>query len=274
MLQQAVFEPYLLRWNLISDGNPITTANARLLPVIQRGKPAVLKLAVEEEERSGGVLMAWWDGEGAAQVLARDEDALLLERAVGPASLADMARMGQDDEACRILCAVAARLHAPRPKPWPELVPLSHRFHELELAAATHGGILARCAEAARGLLAEPREVGALHGDLHHGNVLDFGARGWLAIDPKGLMGERGFDFANIFTNPDLADPTRPVATEPGRFVRPVEVVAETARLERGRLLLWVLAWSGLSAAWLLDDGDPAHISLGVAELAGAELGR
>jgi aminoglycoside/hydroxyurea antibiotic resistance kinase len=41
-----------------------------------------------------------------------------------------------------------------------------------------------------------------LHGDLHHGNVLDFGLRGWLAIDPKGLLGERGFDFANIFTNP------------------------------------------------------------------------
>jgi streptomycin 6-kinase len=51
-------------------------------------------------------------------------------------------------------------------------------------------------------LLAEPREVGVLHGDLHHGNVLDFGVRGWLAIDPKGLLGERGFDFANIFTNP------------------------------------------------------------------------
>lgn len=31
-----------------------------------------------------------------------------------------------------------------------------------------------------------------LHGDLHHGNVLDFGASGWLAIDPKGLKGERG----------------------------------------------------------------------------------
>jgi streptomycin 6-kinase len=39
--------------------------------------------------------------------------------------------------------------------------------------------------------------------------VLDFGACGWLAIDPKRLAGERGFDFANIFTNPDLADPAR-----------------------------------------------------------------
>jgi len=25
-----------------------------------------------------------------------------------------------------------------------------------------------------------------LHGNIHHRNILDFGARGWLAIDPPG----------------------------------------------------------------------------------------
>jgi streptomycin 6-kinase len=59
-------------------------------------------------------------------------------------------------------------------------------------------------------LLATPHRIGVLHGDLHHASVLDFGARGWLAIDPKSLTGERGFEFANIFINPDLSDPTRP----------------------------------------------------------------
>jgi streptomycin 6-kinase len=96
----------------------------------------------------------------------------------------------------------------PGPRPLPGLAPLSHWFRELQPAAATHGGILVRCAETAQALLAEPRDIGVLHGDLHHGNVLDFGVRGWLAIDPKGHLGERGFDFANIFSNPDLADPT------------------------------------------------------------------
>ena len=119
------------------------------------------------------------------------------------------------------MCTVAARLHAFRMKPLPELIPPAQWFRALEPAAATHGGILARCAETARALLAEPREVGVLHGDLHHENVLDFGVRGWLAINPKRLVGERGFDFANIFTNPDLVDPTRPVATEPGCFTAP-----------------------------------------------------
>jgi streptomycin 6-kinase len=271
-----MFDIYLSRWNLVPDGSPIITQSGRLLPVRRRGEPAMLKLATEAEEHFGVMLMEWWDGDGAARVLARDGDALLLERAEGAVSLTDMARNGRDEETCRVLCAVAARLHAPRPEPPPELIPLPHWFRELEPAAAIHGGILARCAETAHALLAQPREVGVLHGDLHHGNVLDFGVRGWLAIDPKGLLGERGFDFANIFTNPDLADPTqtRPVATEPGHFVRRLEVVVDAARLERQRPLRWILAWTGLSAAWFLSDGDSAVIGLRVAELAAAELDR
>ncbi|TCH96799.1 APH(6) family putative aminoglycoside O-phosphotransferase [Roseococcus sp. SYP-B2431] len=269
-----MFDAHLRRWNLVPDGPPILTRAARLLPVQQAGEPAMLKLSVEADERAGGVLMAWWDGDGAARVLAQDDEALLLERAMGPGSLAEMARAGQDDEACRILCAAAARLHAPRARPWPELIPLAHWFRELEPAAGARGGILTRCEATARDLLANPREVGVLHGDLHHDNVLDFGARGWLAIDPKRLLGERGFDYANIFTNPDLADPTRPVATLPGRFARRLEVVGQAAGLERRRLLLWILAWAGLSAAWYLGDGDPAAIDLEIAAVAAAELDR
>jgi streptomycin 6-kinase len=97
-----------------------------------------------------------------------------------------------------------------------------------------------------------------------------------LAIDPKRLVGERGFDFANIFTNPDLDDPTWPVATKPGCFARRLAVVTEAARLDRQRLLCWILAWTGLSASWFLGDGnsDFAAIDLHVAELAAAELDR
>ena len=123
-------------------------------------------------------------------------------------------------------------------------------------------------------LLAEPRDVCVLHGDLHHNNVLDFGARGWLAIDPKHLIGDRAFDYANIFTNPDLDHPQWPVATIPERFARRLEIVTDAAKIERTRMLRWILAWTGLSAAWYLDDGDPAEVDLRVAEFASAELNR
>ena len=265
-----MFGPYLGCWNLIPDGAPIVTPAARLLPVMRDGRKAMLKLAVEDEERAGGVLMTWWDEDGAARVLAHEDGALLMERATGLGSLSDMACTGRDDEACTILCVTAARLHAPRAKPVPELVPLTRWFRPLSPVATTHGGLLSRCDMASRMLLATPQEVIPLHGDLHHDNVLDFGSRGWLAIDPKCLVGERGFDFANIFCNPDSS-----LAAEPSRFVRRLAVVTEAARLERKRLLLWILAWCGLSAAFSMEDGDTALPDvLRVAELAAAELDR
>ena len=265
---EEVFDAHLLRWGLTPDGEPIATHSSRLLPVRRGGVPAMLKIAQEVEERRGAEVMVWWDGEGAARVLAHEGDALLMERAIGEASLVEMARSGRDEEASRILCAAAARLHGARTRPLPPtLVPLPRWFRELEPAAWRYGGVLRHAAAAARELLGEPRDVVVLHGDLHHGNVLDAGPRGWLAIDPKGLLGERGFDFANIFCNPDLR-----TATAPGRLARQADVVAAAASLERGRLLRWVLAYAGLSAAWTLGDGEDATLALTVAELAVAEL--
>jgi streptomycin 6-kinase len=135
--------------------------------------------------------------------------------------------------------------------------------------ARERGGILARSAAAARELLAAQREILPLHSDLHHDNVLDFGARGWLAIDPKCVIGERAFEYTILFCDPDLADPEPPVATLPGRFERRLEIVLAKSGLERERLLKWILAWCGLSATWFLGDDDPlAEINLAVAERA------
>ncbi len=264
-----MFGEYLARWALTPDGDPIATRNSRLLPVRRQGVPAMLKIAVDAEEKVGNRLMTWWDGDGAAQVLAQSRDAILLERAESTIGLAELARVGRDDEATRIICAVVATLHEPRDKLLPDLVPLDRWFEALEPAAATHGGILSVAAATARDLLARPRDIGVLHGDIHHGNVLWFGERGWLAIDPKGLTGERAFDYANLFCNPDPQ-----TATAPGRLARQVEVVAQAARLDRTRLLLCILAWAGLSSAWLLDEGLPPDPGFTVAELAFAELNR
>lgn len=110
----------------------------------------MLKLMIDEEERLGAVLMDWWDGRGAARVLCRDHNACLLERATGKGRLPEMACSGNDGEAVRILCSVAEQLHTPQAQPPPNLVPLSRWFRDLELAAATHGGVLASCSAAER----------------------------------------------------------------------------------------------------------------------------
>ncbi|MGH7231237.1 MAG: aminoglycoside phosphotransferase family protein [Nitrospiraceae bacterium] len=110
-----MFDDYLVRWGLTPDGPPMTTHSSSLLPVRRGGVPAMLKIAMEPEER--------WGGDGAVRVLAHEGDALLMERTLGEDSLVEMVRDGRDDDASRIICAVAARLHAPRDCPPPPDLP-------------------------------------------------------------------------------------------------------------------------------------------------------
>ncbi len=230
----------------------------------------MLKISSEAEELAGNRLMVWWKGNGAAPVLAHDGEALLMVRAQGSASLAQMATRGHDGDVTRILCATASHLHRPRPEPLPPLVPLTQWFNTLLIAAPAHDRFWGRCSRTAHELLASPRDVTVLHGDIHHGNVLDFGELGWLAIDPKGLYGERAFDYANIFCNPDGESD---LAQD--NFSRRIELITEIAGIERQRLLQWVLAWTGLSTAWMLEDGSDGDIGsrLDIGRLAATALG-
>lgn len=258
------FEPWLSAWDLTPDGPPFATHTSALVPVMHRGHPAMLKVTTDREEATGAAVMRWWGGVGAARVLAFDETACLLERATGRASLARLSGEGADEEATAILCRVTARLHARDPVTRPRsVIPLEHWFGELWPVAAARGGLFARTSETAERLLATQSELVVLHGDLHHDNVLDFGARGWLAIDPKGLYGERTFDYVNLLRNPE-GQTARAVERLPGR----VEQVASRAAVDPRRLLQWTVAFTGLSAAWIVNDGGDPVLDLAVASAA------
>lgn len=270
------FSPWLTRWDLEPAGKPIRTHASQLLPVLHDGQPAMLKLPEVEDERRGYLQLDYWAGDGAARLLARNDDgsAMLIERATGTRSLSAMARSGAegDDEATVILCDAIAALQRPRGPAPSGLIPLDIWFKDLFPMAHQRGGILARSAAAATELLVTQREIVPLHADLHHDNVLDFGAGGWLAIDPKSVIGDRAFEYTILFCDPDLADPEPPVAILPGRFERRLEIVLAKSGLERERLLKWILAWCGLSAAWVFGDDDDPAIELVIAERARVAL--
>ncbi|RII89868.1 aminoglycoside phosphotransferase family protein, partial [Clavibacter michiganensis] len=130
-----------------------------------------------------------------------------------------------------------------------EAVPLAVWFRELVEPARPLPRSLDRGAGVARELLAGSGPGVVLHGDVHHGNVLRFGDGdigsdsdsdsdsddAWRAIDPKALVGDPGFDTANV-----LANPTPAIALRPGRLARRAGVVAE----ETGADLDAVLAWT------------------------------
>ncbi|KVL48724.1 aminoglycoside phosphotransferase family protein [Burkholderia territorii] len=262
-----MFDTYLRLWDLVPDGGPILTASGGVLPVVWHTRPAMLKVATCDEERRGNALMTWWNGNGAARVWLHDSDAVLLERAQPAPTLTGLSAAGHDDDTIRIACRVVARLHAHRAPEPPEAVPLADWFHAL-LSHDAGDDVLRRSAATAHRLLAAPPvDDVVLHGDIHHGNVLHFGDRGWLAIDPKGLRGDRAFDYANLFCNP-----AHDIAVDPARFARRVALVTEAAQLDRRSLLQWILAWAGLSAVWLMEDDLPPETRLQVARLAAAAL--
>lgn len=262
-----LFDKYITQWHLTPDGAPIVTPSSQLLPVYYQNQPAMLKITTCDEERLGSRLMIWWHGNGAAPVFEYDDNTLLLMRAQGKRSLTEMVDNGHDDEASRIICDVIMQLHKPRPNPPSTLVPLNRWFRSLEPAALQYGGILQVAAQTAKTLLSNPQNISVLHGDIHHGNILDFESNGWLAIDPKGLIGEHYFDFANLFCNPNYR-----IATQPKRLMQQVSVVADTANLDKQRLLQWILAYAGLSAAWSHEEHKSPDLALAVAEIAAAKL--
>ncbi len=266
-------------WVLADDGEIFIVGESLLQPVVSEGRQAVLKVPLNNEERRGFRLLECWDGRAAVKVYRYDSDALLMERAMGERSLKRMVLSGEEDEANRIICTVVAQLHANPCSILPDLVPLPVWFRSLEAAAGREGGFFERSYAVVRELLAAPGDPVArrhwmtpgdpvaLHGDIHYENILDAGPRGWLVIDPKGLAGERGFDYANIFCNPDLT-----VAGSPERLSRQVRLVAGLARIEVRRLLCWIIAWAALSASWMLEDGVDAVLPLTVGEIAEKEL--
>jgi streptomycin 6-kinase len=265
------FTPWLRRWNLTPDGESFTSPTGQpLMPVSRGGLPLMLKINIHPEERDGANLLVWWRGIGAVRVLEHDGQAIVMDRAADPRKLVDLSLAGHDDDALRILVRAASILHQSRDQPLPPtLIPMETRFRSLWASAREIGGFYAETAAVARALIDNPQDETVLHGDIQHYNVLDFGERGWLAIDPKGLIGERAYDFANIFCNP-----LDEVALSPGRVAHRATVLSDLTGIDRNRLLQWVVAYCGLSASWHLEDGTDPIRPITIANRARAELAR
>ena len=194
-----------------------------------------------------------------ARLLRGDGEAQLLEWIDGP-PLSDLVRAGKDTDATLILAGVAARMHADRGPPPEGLWPLEEWMGAL-LEGTGEGTARHRAAARLAGRLLETtKQAQPLHGDLHHDNILHHGARGWLAIDPKGLLGDRHYDFANALFNPiGLPDLVR----DPDRFRAQAAVLADRASLDFDRLLSFCLCYAALSEIWHEEDGtDPTHSRL------------
>jgi streptomycin 6-kinase len=103
-------------------------------------------------------------------------------------------------------------------------------------------------------LLGSSAEPVILHGDLHHNNILRDGDA-WLAIDPKGVLGEAAYETGALLRNPASRIAITP--NLPQLLARRVDLLAEQLDLPRDRLAAWGEAQAVLSAWWTIEDGGP-----------------
>lgn len=231
------------RLGLALDGPVTDTLSGLVGRVARGGELLMLKLTYETEEHVGARALQWWGGDGAARVVQLDGRAVVMERLGEP-----LRRLVSDDQvATAVICDVVERLHAHANATEPQGFPSLRQWMASLLTDTDPRFAVAR--DLAERLLGEDAEPVLLHGDIHHENVLDGGRRGWLAVDPKGVVGPRAFDYCNTFTNWTLEQSIE-------HFDTRLEAVADRSGVERGRMLQWIVAWSALSGIWHLEDGD------------------
>jgi streptomycin 6-kinase len=192
-------------WNVrVGQAVPNLTYNFVAPAEGEAGERYVVKLSPGGEEGAReAAAMSAFAGRVATRLVRRDAGmkAMLLERA----EPGDDLRPVPDPEAALIAADVLERLWSAQPTEG--LADLEEWTRVLERFAGRQHPLpiehFARASRLRRELLADPPERVVLHGDLHHTNVLRTEDRGWLAIDPKGVTGEKAFDIVMFLLNPE-----------------------------------------------------------------------
>lgn len=255
---------YCDKWNLKNPTHFVSTSTSDIFRVIYDSDVAVLKLFNGKgHESSGAKVLSCFNGNGAVRILDSDESAHLLEFVEGP-SLKSIVEKCHDDQATEVLCDVFAKLHSymgPHPD---NLISMEENFGPLleKAKASDVDPIYRRGAQVVAELINSACDVRVLHGDIHHENVLEHSARGWISIDPKGLVGERTYDLANSFYNPKGFTE---LALSQKRILDLCNKFSKKLNIDRARILKYAFAYGCLSASWFIEDGENPEETLRIA---------
>jgi streptomycin 6-kinase len=264
------------RWSLQVEP-PINSLNYNYIApaVRQDGTSLILKLGYPNPELATEIqALDAFAGRGAVRLIASDitNGAFLIERVSPGTALSDMT---DDLKATQIACQVMTRLWRPWPQKFrfPSVFDWGRCFGRLREKFQGGTGPIPESlfdkAEMDYDLLLDSMdEVYLLHGDLHHWNILSSEGAGWLAIDPKGVIGERAFEIGAWMRNPFprlLEWPNKELVLR-----RRLDILSVELGFDRDRLKHWAFAQAVLSACWSFEDGEKNWTQwIAVAELMG-----
>lgn len=265
------------QWNL-SVSRVTTTEGSVLAFGTVDATPAVLKVArfPHEEWYSGEVLEAF-AGHGMVRVLEHVPGAVLMEELQPATPLTQVVVEGGDDAAMDVLANVIRAMRKSPVAALPAGFPTAREWATaFDSYPGGDTGIRPDFIHDARDLYDElcatqgPARL--LHGDLHQSNVLRDERRGWLAIDPKGVVAELEFEIGTVLRNP----PGMPQLYTPDAMARRVYRLADALSLDVLRVVQWAFVQGVLSAIWTLEDGgrpDPDDPALRAAAAARKLIG-
>lgn len=233
--------------------------------ITKDGTEAVLKIILAKPDKdflTEAQVLKTFSGEGMVKLFKEDPEnnAILIERLKPGVPISELE---DDEKATKIITQVMKRI-------WKKL-PENHNFPTLSAWAGgfdwyrknyPNGPIPKNLLEKAEAIfknpVKNPNDQYLLHGDLHHENVLSAEREPWLAIDPKGVVGEREYETAAVLRNPYQKLSQIPNLKEV--LEKRVEILSKELGLEKKRILEWGIAQTVLSVIWSLENGNKDRI--------------
>jgi len=244
-----VFPPFHLSYNYVA---PAHASN---------GKHGVLKISFPDNHEFIMELEAlnFYNGDGSIRILQedRENEAILLEKAEPGVRLREITN---EKKQISLASQVLKKLHKPISLNYsfkfPALTDWAKAFDRHKKTFVSKSDpipqwMFEKANEIFTQYIKENKEQVLLHGDLHSDNIL-FSERGWLSIDPKGVIGERAFELGAYLRNPYYDFPK-------GSDYKKLEInrisqFSEELGLDKERIRNWAFACAVISLIWFLED--------------------
>jgi streptomycin 6-kinase len=232
----------LERWGCVQDGEVLHGGVGVIVPVLRGAGTAVIKVSFPHPGNDFEPdAFAAWGGRGAVMLYERDDSqyGMLLER-VDSSTLAEVE---DSDEVASVAGRISRRLAIPAPAGLPRMKDEAGAWEDqlLRDAAELEHPMPAYVVDAALATIRELATVQPevlIHGDFHARNILRAEREDWLAVDPKGYVGDPAYDAGNLLRVRAVLNfiENDDVVKLANRFL---DIYTEAAEIDRERAQRW-----------------------------------
>lgn len=257
-----IIKKYELEWGIKSLGAfPELSLNYVEKIKTQNGQDGVLKIAFPNDPVFAAELrtLKIYNGEGAVKVLKQNvEDAVFLMERCLPGD--PLYSLNSEEKEIEVFSKVCKKIR--------KKVPAGLSFQKLseeeryfkwyfdnpkKSKTQLSEDLVKKAYQIFKQLIKTQTEVYLLHSDLHHDNIIK-SQRGWLAIDPKGLVGEKEFEAGAFIINPGKRFKENADLITENFFAKRIELISKTSGLKQQRVADWAFVKVILAIIWSIQD--------------------